>query len=353
MEYSDKLNGYWEEGYHEYVEIRDDKITVRDYRKSIELETTISYDAAALERGERADITFENNVLSTNLMNEPMSWLEDVYYENGEIYYTHAYSFNDDWDKRKLHKVENGPFDNIIIRDDEFLDKLQGVWKEWVREDIRDTVKGDDLVINGNSLSWGSFGGGKFHAVSYKGSYESEKVYLVPENLIDDNFSGFGRVEVKPDMLLTWRMVCDMSMPSTVFARAEMIDKIEIPESAKKTAVSTMMPTTPFPPLPTTPSPLNPAIPTANNGYMNSLFGMMDMNEVIKAQREATEKQLHAGGTEGFSDEVKESLGIKAASGGNGSDQTNEITPKFCPHCGQDFRQNGHGKFCYNCGGAL
>ena len=29
MEYSDKLNGFWEEGYHFYFEIRDDKLTVR------------------------------------------------------------------------------------------------------------------------------------------------------------------------------------------------------------------------------------------------------------------------------------------------------------------------------------
>ena len=30
MKYSDKLNGFWEEGYHYYLEFQDDKLTVRD-----------------------------------------------------------------------------------------------------------------------------------------------------------------------------------------------------------------------------------------------------------------------------------------------------------------------------------
>ena len=42
MNYSDKLNGFWEEGYHVYAEIRDDKITLRNYMRKIDLETTIS-----------------------------------------------------------------------------------------------------------------------------------------------------------------------------------------------------------------------------------------------------------------------------------------------------------------------
>ena len=33
MKYSDKLNGFWEEGYHYYIEIRDGRMTVRGYRR--------------------------------------------------------------------------------------------------------------------------------------------------------------------------------------------------------------------------------------------------------------------------------------------------------------------------------
>ncbi|MBQ2110951.1 MAG: hypothetical protein II191_04310, partial [Clostridia bacterium] len=65
MKYSDKLNGYWEEGYHYYLEFKDETLTVRDYRRAIALETGCSYDAAALERGERTVIELKNNVLST------------------------------------------------------------------------------------------------------------------------------------------------------------------------------------------------------------------------------------------------------------------------------------------------
>ena len=56
MGYSEKLNGYWEEGYHYYMEFRDDKLTMREYRRKVILETTVSYDAAALDRGEETEI---------------------------------------------------------------------------------------------------------------------------------------------------------------------------------------------------------------------------------------------------------------------------------------------------------
>ena len=41
MAYSEKLNGYWEEGYHYYMEFRDEKLTMREYRRKIVLETTV------------------------------------------------------------------------------------------------------------------------------------------------------------------------------------------------------------------------------------------------------------------------------------------------------------------------
>ena len=56
MKYSDKLNGYWEEGYHYYLEFRNEKLTVRGYNRAVSLKTKVSYDADKLEAGERTVI---------------------------------------------------------------------------------------------------------------------------------------------------------------------------------------------------------------------------------------------------------------------------------------------------------
>ena len=56
MAYSERLNGYWEEGYHYYMEFRDEKLTMREYRRKVVLETTVTYDAEALDRGEETEI---------------------------------------------------------------------------------------------------------------------------------------------------------------------------------------------------------------------------------------------------------------------------------------------------------
>lgn len=50
-------------------------------------------------------------------------------------------------------------------------------------------------------------------------------------------------------MLTTTEMVFDMSMPLTVFAREEMLDKIEIPDAAKQAPRSVMMCPPPGPPM--------------------------------------------------------------------------------------------------------
>ena len=76
--------------------------------------------------------------------------------------------------------------------------------------------------------------------VSY--TYAKDKVYLVPANLIDSDFRAYTRVEVLPDMLTTYPIICDMSCPMSVFARADKIDKIDVPADAKRKAVNTMLP---------------------------------------------------------------------------------------------------------------
>ena len=63
----------------------------------------------------------------------------------------------------------------------------------------------------------------------------------MPENLIDDSFRGFLPIQVLPDMLTTRIIIMDASTPLTVFARADRLDEIEIPEEAMRPIVNLMV----------------------------------------------------------------------------------------------------------------
>ena len=241
MGFSDKLNGYWEEGYHFYIEIRDGKMTVRDYRRKITLETAISCDAESIDKGLKTPIKLEDNVLSYGGSNNPMSWFEDFYFEDGMIGLVEGYSFMDRKDPYILKKVDHGPFDHIIIRDDEFRERLQGVWLKWSASGDYSKGKREELVIDGDRFSWGMHSG-RFHVISYKSSYHNDSVYMVPWDLTESEFSGCCRFEVLPDMLTTNEIVYDMSTPLSVFAREENIGKIEVPAAAKTKCRNTMEP---------------------------------------------------------------------------------------------------------------
>ncbi|MBO4837806.1 MAG: hypothetical protein J5493_00320 [Lachnospiraceae bacterium] len=252
MTFSDKLNGFWEEGYHYYIEIRDSRLTLRRYDRLITLETEIAYDAATLERGERTVITLEDPVLSRTYTGDFMSRIDELAYEDGKLFLLRNYL-----DQEKvpytLNKVDHGPFDHIRIRDDEFMDALQGEWVRWTSKG-----PGDVLTIEGRTLSWGILGGGRFHAVSYQ--YAPDEVHLVPEDLVSSNFSGFTAVTVEKDMLTTRMIVFDASVPLSVFVRRDMLDKVRIPDAAKQPMVSTMtcQPQTPLPGMIPNPEPLIP-----------------------------------------------------------------------------------------------
>lgn len=233
MRYSNLLNGFWEEGYHYYLEFEDESLTVRNYRREVVFTTKVSYDRKALEAGERTVIHLDYNVLSKDASGNRMMEIRELAYEDGELDLLEYYTIMGEKHYR-LKKVDHGPFDHILIRDEEILPKIQGVWKEW-----SPSGRGQDLVIRGNELKWGFFGGGRFHAVSYK--YAPDKVRLVPENLIDGNFPGFTEIEVEEEMLTTRMIICDASTPLTVFARADRIDKIEIPPAAKEPIRNTMI----------------------------------------------------------------------------------------------------------------
>ncbi len=230
---SDLLNGFWEEGYHYYLEFNGRHLTVRDYRRAVCLETEVSYDVRALERGERTVISLKDNVLSRTAAGEPFTMIRELAYENGELKFLYYYTIMGET-LYTLKKKDHGPFDHIRIRDDEFLKGLQGKWQEWTASGNGGTV----LTIRGDRISIFGEPAVPFHAVTF--SYEPDEVYLVPGNLIDSNFPGFTRFRVLPDRLTATMIVCDMSMPLSVFARPEKIKDLDVPDEARRPAVNVM-----------------------------------------------------------------------------------------------------------------
>ena len=234
MKYSDKLNGFWEEGYHYYMEFRGGRLTVRNYRREITLETGISYDARALENGERTVISLKDNVLSRDGRGNPFTMVRELAYENGELKMLYYYTIMGET-LYTLKKVDHGPFDHIIIRDKEYLPRLQGRWEMW----CRDGSEGQPLIVKNDRVLLPSGSEEKFHVISY--TYDRDHVWMVPANLIDQEFRGYTEIEVLPDKLTTRMQICDARVPLTVFARKEMMDKIVIPPEAKIDIVSTMV----------------------------------------------------------------------------------------------------------------
>ena len=133
-----------------------------------------------------------------------------------------------------LKKVDHGPFDHIRIRDDEFLKGLQGKWQEWTASG----EGGNVLTIRGDRISFFGERAAPFHVVSY--AYAPDDVYLVPANLIDGNFPGYTQFKVLPDRLTSTMMVCDVSMPLSVFARPERVKDIDVPDEARRAPVNVM-----------------------------------------------------------------------------------------------------------------
>lgn len=163
-----------------------------------------------------------------------MTEIKELAYENGELRFLYNYVIMGETNYT-LHKVEHDPFYEYMIRDEEFLGKLQGRWEKWSKSG---GASGTAIVIKDRTISCFTPEQEHFHVVSFRS--HPQDVYLVPENLIDTDFRGYSRVQVFPDMLTTRMMVFDMSVPLSVFARKEMLDKIEVPYEAKQPTYSTM-----------------------------------------------------------------------------------------------------------------
>lgn len=240
MRYSGKLNGFWEEGYHYYIEIDKKKMTVRDYARRVTLTTEISYDAAALERGERTQILLKDKSLSKCADGSDMMAINALYFEDGELKLTEYHAIVGE-KLLTLKKVDHGPFDHVINRDREYMRRLQGVWEQWTRSG----EGGEPLEIRGDRLRWlGEVQ--PFSVVSYR--TDPHRVYIVPKDLTQRDFAGFTPIEILPDMLTTRMIIMDMSVPLTVFARKDMLDKISVPPAALEEARNTMIAPVDVPP---------------------------------------------------------------------------------------------------------
>ena len=238
MKYSEKLNGYWEEGYHYYFEIRDKKFTLRDASKRIVFETTVKYDCKKLESGEKTGLEIGETTLAKTYKGEPMWYITGLYYENGEIHMDTHYTIMGD-SSYVLHKVDHDPFYNLLVLDKEYLPRLQGEWVRWRKDGSTD----ETLIIKKNAISYRYQGSEimkcSFHVLAYRSSPET--VFLRDEDLTNSNLGMFSQLDVAPDMLSGYEMVCDMSMPLSVFVRREMLGKVEIPAAAFAEPRNTMM----------------------------------------------------------------------------------------------------------------
>ena len=240
MKYSEKLNGYWEDANHNYYyfNIRDGSFELRDGSKRVTFTTTIEYDADALERGEKTALNIGETVLSRSYKGEPMWWITALWYEDGQIQMDTHYTITGD-SHYTIIKVDHDPFYDYLIRDDEFLDSIQGEWVEW-RKDGKTT---STLFIDGNRISYRYDGhelsSDNFHVLSYRSS--PDRVYLNDEDLTVSGIMMFTWLDLEPDMISGYEMVCDADPPLSVFARREKLDKIEIPAEAKRPMRNTMV----------------------------------------------------------------------------------------------------------------
>ena len=238
MRYSDKLNGYWEEGYHYYFEIRGKEFTLRDASKRVKFETTVKYDAKKLESGEKTELEIGETTLAKTYQGEPMWYITGLYYENGEIHMDTHYTIMGD-SSYTLHKVDHDPFYNYVILDKEYLKKLQGEWVQWRADKNTDS----SIVIKNNEIRFMYSGSvldkHKFHVIAYRSN--PKKPFINDEDLTVSGIGMYSTLDILPDMLTGYEMVCDMSMPLSVFARRDMLDKIAVPPDALKEPRNTML----------------------------------------------------------------------------------------------------------------
>ena len=236
----DKLNGYWEEGYHYYVEIRGDRINVLDYHRRPTLATTFKCDVRALKHDRPAELTLADNVLSRAANGEPMTMIRRLTFEDGELKMLYYYTIMGETEY-VLHKVDHGPFDHLEILDDKYLPALRGEWREWSKSGRSDGV----LIFDGDLMSY-CFSGAlpvikeRIHVIRVKGS--PGPALITPADLSKRDFGVMQELSIEGNMLTTRIHVCDASVPLTVFAREKDLATLAVPPEALEPVRNTMLP---------------------------------------------------------------------------------------------------------------
>lgn len=213
------------------------KFVLRDYGKRIIFETDVKYDAKKLESGEKTVLTIGETALARTYKGEPMWYITGIYYENGNIHMDTHYTITGD-SSYDLHKVDHDPFYNLLVLDDKYLNGLQGEWVQWSKNGDKNST----LRIKNNEISFLYRGSvldkAKFHVLAYRS--DPDNAFISSEDLTVHGIGMYNELKIKPDMLTGYETVCDADMPLSVFARRDMLDKIEIPAAAKREMRNTM-----------------------------------------------------------------------------------------------------------------
>lgn len=215
---SECLDGYWEEGYDYYLQIEDGSMILRDYAKKIVLETPfeITYGQDGID-----GMIPENPYLKYD-ESDPYAEISCMMYADGDIYMTErSLIFPDQFDTYCLHPVDHDPFYDLIIRDDELLDMLQG---DWVDDSGESACY---LCIEGNHIRmfWEDYPkynllDADFHAISYRND-ASRQIYLVNDDLVQLDFFGFSAFTLRDGILSTYEIVYDVDLPPYEFRKVD------------------------------------------------------------------------------------------------------------------------------------
>ena len=234
------LDGYYEEGYHYYMEIRGQELTVRDYARRIELVTAFTADEDAMKRGEPAELALKDPVLSRDGYGRPFTWIKKLTFEGDRLEMDYYYTILGD-KHYTIRKVDHGPFDHIVILDKEHLESLQGVWVDPLRpENTLEFKKNELRYLYKNTPLFTE----KIHVVTRKTA--PDMVFVVPEDLTQTEFKGLQEIAVLPDMLTTRDIVMDLSTPLRAFVRKENIGKVPLPPGVYEKPRNLMVDEPPF-----------------------------------------------------------------------------------------------------------
>ena len=229
------LDGFYEEGYHYYVEIKGSELIVRDYARRIMLTTVFTWDDVTLQKEGKVILQLADNVLSRDAENEPFTWIKALVYDHDRLEMDYYYVIMGDT-HYTLNRVDHGPFDHLNILDDEWLPKLQGKWVNGLdREDVM-TIRDNQLKIclNGYMML-----DADIHVVSEKTYPDS--IRLTPADLTRSDFGSYTAFTVEDDMLTGYMIIMDASSPLLAYIREEDFGKIDLPSAVHDPVRNTMM----------------------------------------------------------------------------------------------------------------